>query len=140
MDYGQLLTNAWRIVWSNKFLLILGFLAALGSAGSSSNSNFSYTVSGDELPPGFAENIELFLAGFAPILMGLICLGFVLVIVFWLVRLTAQGGLISAAARLEINGVVRCDTIENLPEDFNGFWISGPGNIVHLVHGPQQEN
>lgn len=45
----------------------------------------------------------------------------------------------SAAARLEINGVVRCDTIEKLPEDFDGFWISGPGNIVHLVNGLQQD-
>jgi catechol 2,3-dioxygenase-like lactoylglutathione lyase family enzyme len=45
----------------------------------------------------------------------------------------------SAAARLEINGVARCDAIEHLPEGFDGFWITSPGNIVHLVHGPQQD-
>jgi catechol 2,3-dioxygenase-like lactoylglutathione lyase family enzyme len=45
----------------------------------------------------------------------------------------------SAAARLERSGVVRCDAVEHLPEGFDGFWICSPGNIVHLVRGPQQD-
>ncbi|MCG8641342.1 MAG: hypothetical protein MI862_16535 [Desulfobacterales bacterium] len=38
-----------------------------------------------------------------------------------------------AAEHFERNGIVRCDAIEPLPDDFNGFWILGPSNIVHLV-------
>lgn len=30
-------------------------------------------------------------------------------------------------------GITRCDEIESLPEGFNGFWISAPASIVHLV-------
>jgi catechol 2,3-dioxygenase-like lactoylglutathione lyase family enzyme len=43
-----------------------------------------------------------------------------------------------AANRLEDHGVVRCDEIEKLPEGFDGFWISSPGKVVHLVHGRQE--
>lgn len=39
----------------------------------------------------------------------------------------------AAAAHLAAAGVVRCDTIEPLPEGFGGFWISSPAAIVHLV-------
>jgi hypothetical protein len=31
--------------------------------------------------------------------------------------------------------IVRCDQIEPLPEDFKGFWIASPANIIHLVSG-----
>ena len=30
-------------------------------------------------------------------------------------------------------GVVRCDEIEDLGETFDGFWISSPASIIHLV-------
>ncbi|HAK61577.1 MAG TPA: hypothetical protein DCO77_14575 [Nitrospiraceae bacterium] len=33
------------------------------------------------------------------------------------------------------NGIVRRDEIENLPPGFEGFWISSPANIIHLVSG-----
>ena len=28
---------------------------------------------------------------------------------------------------------VRCDAIEKLPDDFRGFWITSPADIVHIV-------
>ena len=41
---------------------------------------------------------------------------------------------IAAASRhFEAAGVVRCDEIEPLPEGFQGFWISSPASIIHLV-------
>lgn len=101
MDYGQLLRDAWNVVWYNKFLLILGFLAALGTGVSSSNNNISYRVNAGEIPPGFGGRVDLFLAHFAPLLIGLMCLALFIGIAFWLIRLTAQAGLISAADRLE---------------------------------------
>ena len=39
----------------------------------------------------------------------------------------------AAAKRLKNENVVRCDEIEKLPEGFQGFWISSPAAIVHLV-------
>jgi hypothetical protein len=65
MDYGQLLTDAWQIVWKNKFLFILGFLAALGATGGSGGNNLSYTFNPEDLPPGFESSFELFLDQYA---------------------------------------------------------------------------
>jgi hypothetical protein len=39
----------------------------------------------------------------------------------------------AAASRLRAAGVVRRDEIEALPEGFEGFWISSPASIIHLV-------
>ena len=41
----------------------------------------------------------------------------------------------AAAGHLEAAGVARCDEIEKLPEEMNGFWISSPSSIIHLVEG-----
>ncbi len=42
----------------------------------------------------------------------------------------------SAAKQFSEAGVVRCDEIERLPEGFQGFWISNPASIVHIVAKP----
>ena len=39
----------------------------------------------------------------------------------------------SAAKYFEENDCVRRDEIESLPQGFNGFWISNPANIIHLI-------
>lgn len=38
-----------------------------------------------------------------------------------------------ASQYLEEQGCARRDEIEALPGGFNGFWISSPANIIHLV-------
>lgn len=38
-----------------------------------------------------------------------------------------------AASYLEEKGITRCDSVEPLPPDLNGFWVSSPCNVVHLV-------
>ena len=105
MDYGNLLQRAWDIVWKNKFMFILGFFAALGSAGGGSrgNSNFNFSSSLDDfgLPSGAMDSFEQYWAQFGAITIALIVLGVVLAIVFWLIRLVAQAGLISSAARID---------------------------------------
>jgi hypothetical protein len=32
----------------------------------------------------------------------------------------------------------RCDEVEDLPKDFDGFWISNPAGVIHLVAGPEK--
>ena len=41
-----------------------------------------------------------------------------------------------ALGHLEKNGVVRCDTVEDLGEGFRGGWVMNPANIVHMVREP----
>ena len=38
-----------------------------------------------------------------------------------------------AAKILGAAGVARCDEIEDLGENFDGYWISSPASIIHLV-------
>jgi hypothetical protein len=38
-----------------------------------------------------------------------------------------------AAHVLEEAGIACCDEIENLGQGFNGYWISNPASIIHLV-------
>lgn len=42
-----------------------------------------------------------------------------------------------AAAILADAGVVRCDEIEDLGTNFDGYWISSPASIIHLVDAKQ---
>lgn len=42
-----------------------------------------------------------------------------------------------AASILADAGIVRCDEIEKLGGDFDGYWISSPASIVHLVDARQ---
>jgi hypothetical protein len=39
----------------------------------------------------------------------------------------------AAAEALAAAGIVRCDEVEKLPPDFDGFWIAAPSGTVHLV-------
>ena len=38
-----------------------------------------------------------------------------------------------ACTYLQSQGLVRRDGIEPLPDGFQGFWLSSPANVVHLV-------
>lgn len=44
----------------------------------------------------------------------------------------------AAAEVLASAGVARCDAIEALGEGFDGYWISSPAAIVHLVYAEDQ--
>ena len=44
----------------------------------------------------------------------------------------------AAAPFLKVNGVPRRDEIEQLREDFDGFFISAPNGVIHLVIGHEE--
>lgn len=44
-----------------------------------------------------------------------------------------------AARHLQAHGVARCDKIQWLPDDFEGFWVVNPAGIVHLIANPVEE-
>lgn len=104
MDYTKLLTRAWNITWNHKYLWVLGFLAALGQGG----SNSSYRTSGSSTPstggtPTFPDmpDFNAFWQDNMVLIIGLICLGVIIGLALWLLRLTAQGGLIAAVKEIE---------------------------------------
>lgn len=99
MDYMGTIRRGLEHTWKNKFLWVLGFLAALGSGSGFSNSNYSFN-SGDTaalenwLTPERAAALTAGLTAFA-------CVAVIVGIILWLVSLSARGGLISAVAQLE---------------------------------------
>jgi len=44
----------------------------------------------------------------------------------------------AAASFLKVNGVPRRDEIEQLREDFDGFFISAPAGVIHLIVGQEE--
>jgi len=44
----------------------------------------------------------------------------------------------AAAAFLKVQAVTRRDEVEQLREDFNGFFVSAPNGVIHLVVGPEE--
>jgi hypothetical protein len=100
MDYGKTLSRAWSIVWENKWLFVLGFLAALGGGGGSTGSNFSTSPPGSpdsSLPGDFLET----LSDIAPFIVAGVCLLILLGIALWLLRLIGEAGMIASVDRIE---------------------------------------
>lgn len=100
MDYVGTIRRGWELTWKNKWLWLLGFLAALGSGSSfGSNSNFQ-TGSGDLGANGSSISPEMLtaLAGGALLLC---CVFVVIGILLWLVSLASKGGLITAVSELD---------------------------------------
>lgn len=52
----------------------------------------------------------------------------------WLELFTDDFG--ATARHLAQKGVVRCDEIELLPDNFKGGWYTSPASIVHMVREP----
>jgi catechol 2,3-dioxygenase-like lactoylglutathione lyase family enzyme len=44
----------------------------------------------------------------------------------------------AAASFLKVRGVTRRDEVENLREDFDGFFVAAPNGVVHLVIGHEE--
>jgi hypothetical protein len=61
MEFGEVLSRAWQIVWRHKVLWIFGLLASCGSG--SRGSSVNYNVGGDGTPtPAWAQGIERWLS------------------------------------------------------------------------------
>lgn len=94
MDYGEIITRAWRITWNNKYLWVLGFLAALTSAGSNGNSaNYSFNES------DFADPNQMARIGAMALLV--VCVLMIVGLLLWLLSVAARGGLVAGVNQLD---------------------------------------
>lgn len=125
MDYGDIFKRGFLHTWNNKFLYILGFLAALG--GSAGGSNFNFQSTGNFNPGGFGRgggfsgsgdiedifaemgrefgfdpsNFESMIAGIIGTVFAVVCILVIIKVVLWFVRLIAEAGMIQAVSDLE---------------------------------------
>ena len=142
MDIGGLLERSWNVVWNNKYLLILGILIAIGSGRSSGGgSNYSKNFSdpnntpltqfedGDfseedlqQLVEDYAPQIAPMVVGLGALIFALICVLFIIAIIFWLLSIIARGGLIASVSQIETEGA----------SSFGRAWQAGMGKFLPL--------
>lgn len=102
MEYGKIIERSVNIVWQNKYLILLGILASLGSGsfnggggGGGGNGN------GNGAPGQFPEFNE----GIAGLAIGVIvilaCLAIFVGIVLWVISTIARGGLVASVDAIE---------------------------------------
>lgn len=103
MNYGDLFTKAWNLVWNNKFLIVLGILVTLGGAGGSGGgSQGASATDGDfnfQLPPEFDFNFSApwESVGIPALALIVVIIGLLLLLALWVVGVLSRGGLIYGA-------------------------------------------
>jgi hypothetical protein len=112
MEYGQGLSRAWNVIWEHKFLILLGVLVALGSAGGGSGittgSNFAGPRGerGFQLPPGrspweFFDQPGLPLGVPAALGIAVAVVVLILAVLLWTVSALARGGLVAGVHAID---------------------------------------
>ena len=114
MDYGAILNRAWNIIWTHKFLIILGLLVALGSgvgSGTSSSINYSFDTDGGGFqfgptPPETFGQPGTFASPRVPVWLIVVLFLFALVVaaVVWAISTIARGGLIAGVQTVDTGG------------------------------------
>lgn len=99
MNYLDTIKRGFAHTWNNKFMWALGFLAALGSGLSFSNSNYNMN-SGDTAALGQWMTPER-MAALSAGLVAFGCIAFIVGIILWLVSLSAYGGMIVGVTQME---------------------------------------
>lgn len=139
MDYGEVLSKSWKIVWRFKVLWVFGILASCGTSRSG-NFNSSYQTGGNgasgpspSLPPGVAQalhrfallfNDPAFIWKFLAAVLGIIC---VIALIQIALGTIGRIGLIKGAAeadagaeRLTLGGLWK----GSMPSFWRMFWLS----------------
>src|SRR5262245_20415866 len=116
LDFGNILTRAGRIIWRNKVLWLFGILASLGGGrggfnfgggGAGGGGGFPSTggPGGPDLPPELRQFLERMQENgtFLAIVLGLVCLGLLIALVFFLLSIIGRGGLIGGVRLADQN-------------------------------------
>ncbi|GMR11259.1 MAG: hypothetical protein BMS9Abin28_2087 [Anaerolineae bacterium] len=142
MDYGDVLRKTWNISWRNKGLWLLGILAGCSASGrgnfGSSTSGFrGYDYGSGDLPGAdgrFFEDVgpiqeEVVI----PIILGLLCVFLIVALVFFVLGVIGQGGLIAGFRRADDGAKVRF--AEAFGEGMQNFWKLAGIRIVFFIAG-----
>ena len=112
MDYGNILSRAWKITWNNKILWILGFLAGAGGGFNSGSSGGGDGGGGagpnnppDILPPELQRQFER--PEVIGIILAIVCVLLLIALAFFVLSLIARGGLIGGIRLADDNGTVK---------------------------------
>ena len=96
MEYGKTFSRSFNIVWQNKFLILMGILAALAGG-----SNFTSSWGGDSGNGNAAPFEDEFAVWAAGLIVGVGCLVLIVGIILWAISTIARGGLIASVDDIE---------------------------------------
>ena len=96
MEYGKLLSRSASIVWQNKFLIVLGFLASLGSGSFGGGGGDGATFDSSTAP--LEDEFAALAAG---LVVAIVCVALFVAIVLWVISTIARGGMIASVDDIE---------------------------------------
>ncbi len=114
MDFGEILTKAWKIIWKFKVLWIFGILSSCGrggggSGGGGGNTGVQFSGGNANIPPGlrqffysfenFFENIQGW--QIAAMIIGFILFVLILIFIFSAINTVGRIGLIQGAVKAD---------------------------------------
>lgn len=99
MNYQNLFSRAWDLIWKNKFMILLGMLVSIGGYGGGNSASQGVNDGGgiNIIPPDFDLSAPFQSYG---IPLSVVILGgffFLMLLAFWVVGTIARGGLIFGA-------------------------------------------
>lgn len=121
MDFGKVLTGAWQTIWKYKVLWLFGILAGCGGQAGNFTGNFGANFNfgtGQNDTPNLPPQMQRFfnqwsrgLAEFfsdrdALFFIGLICVGLLILVLFWAIGVYGKVGLIKGTLRSEAGNPV----------------------------------
>ena len=133
MDFGNILTKAWKIIWKFKVLWLFGILASCGEGssggGGGGNASVQYSNSYDNVPrefEAFGRYIERFFEQISQAeVIFFIVMGFIIMMVIWFIAMmlntVGRVGLIQGTVQAE-SGVERLPFTDLLQSGFPYFW------------------
>lgn len=109
MDYGEVLTKAWRIIWKFKVLWIFGILSSCGENSRGSNPLIRYSFGESDFPPGmrnfsrgfryFFNNIQAW--QIAALMIGFLLFILLMVLIFSAINTVGRVGLIRGTVKAD---------------------------------------
>lgn len=115
LDFGAILSRAWKITWENKVLWIFGLLAAMGNGaagggggagGGDGGGGRDFGPGGLELPPPVRRFVESPDPRIIAIVIGVICVLVLIALVLFVLSMIGRGGLIGGVRLADDNGRV----------------------------------
>jgi hypothetical protein len=114
LDFGAILSRAWKITWQHKVLWIFGILAASGNgrvpggdgSGGGDGGGRDLGPGGLELPPPVRRFVESPDPQIIAIVIGVICVLVLIALVFFVLSVIGRGGLIGGVRLADDNGRV----------------------------------
>lgn len=116
LDFGAILSRAWKITWENKVLWIFGLLAAMGNGaagggggaggGDGGGGGRDFGPGGLELPPPVRRFVESPDPQIIAIVIGVICVLVLIALVLFVLSIIGRGGLIGGVRLADDNGRV----------------------------------